>query len=106
MVRVLREQHGKRFDPNKYATDRIAVSIWDAWRATLAENTVESYTKFIETWPYDTFLIWSAKEKIREAKYPPYLRWFVSHFWWIVWGAAVLVIIGIVVVGQTLYYRN
>jgi hypothetical protein len=106
MVRVLREQHGKCYDPNKYASERIAVPMMQALLAAGAENTVEAYTKFMEVWPTDGWPHLYAEEKIKELRYPPYLRWFISHLWWIVWGAVVLLIIGIVTVGQTLYYRN
>ena len=51
MVQVLRERRGKQHEPNKYASERIAVPAWDAWQAALAANTVESYARFIEVWP-------------------------------------------------------
>jgi hypothetical protein len=67
MVRLLRERHGKHLDPNKYASDRIITipieeAIKQALRAANAENTVKSYTKFLETWPYSFYGSW-AKEK-------------------------------------------
>jgi hypothetical protein len=95
MVRVLRERHGKRCEPNKYASERIAAPVADAWRAACVANTVESYTKFMEVWP--TFS-WHAERQIKELKYPPLLRKLVSGLFWIVWGALVLFVIGIIAI--------
>jgi len=95
MVRVLREQRGTRYEPNKYASERIAAPVADAWRAACAANTVESYTKFMEVWP--TFS-WHAEKQIKELKYPPLLRKLVSGVVWIVWGALVLFVIGIIAI--------
>jgi hypothetical protein len=93
MVRVLREQYREQRDPNKYASERIAVPIEDAWRAASAANTKEGYTEFMEVWPNQT--LW-ARSKIREVKYPPYLRTVFSSFYWIVLAAiiAFLVCVG------------
>jgi hypothetical protein len=90
MERVLRERRGKRYEPNKYASERIAVPVADAWRAACAANTMESYTKFMEVWP--TFS-WHAEERIKELKYPPHLRKLASGLYWVVWGAVVLFIV-------------
>jgi hypothetical protein len=106
MVRLLRERYGKRYDPNKYASERIALP--NGWKALIAaqkENTVEAYTKFMETWP-NNVLRRMAKERIRELRYPPYLRWLLSNWAWLVWGGVVLLIIGIITVGQTIYHHN
>jgi hypothetical protein len=103
MVRLLRKRYGKQYDPNKYASERIKGSIWDALRAANAENTVEAYTKFMETWPYVWFPAY-AKERIKEIKYPPFLRWLLSHSWWIVWGAVILLAVVVVAVGEARYY--
>ena len=67
MVRLLRKQYGKQYDPNKYASERIAVPIMDALRAANAENTVESFTKFMETWPYVFFRSY-AQDRIERSK--------------------------------------
>jgi hypothetical protein len=48
MVRVLRERHGDRYEPNKYASERIAAPMANAFRAACVANTIESYTKFRE----------------------------------------------------------
>jgi hypothetical protein len=93
MVRVLRERHGKRYEPNKYASERIAVPIENAWRAACAANTKESYTKFKEVWPTHT---WYAEKQIKELRYPPHLQKVASSFYWAVWGAVVLFFIGVV----------
>jgi hypothetical protein len=115
MVRLLCKQYGKQFDPNKYASQRIGSpgafagmvksAPWEALRAADAENTVEAYTKFMETWPYVWFTA-HAKRRIREIKYPPFLRWLVSHFWWIVWGAFIVLAFGIIAIGQALHYNQ
>lgn len=95
MARVLREQHAKRCEPNKYASERIAVPVADAWRAACAANTIESYTKFIEVWP--TFS-WHAEKQIKELRYPPRLRNLRRGVFWIVWSAVVLLIVAIFIV--------
>jgi hypothetical protein len=115
MVRLLRKQYGKQFNPNKYASERIGSpgafagmvksAPWEALRAADAENTVEAYTKLMETWPYVWFSA-HARQRIYEIKYPPFVRWLRSHFWWIVWGAVVLLSIGIIAVGESFYYPN
>ena len=97
MVRVLRERHRKRYEPNKYASERIAVPVADAWRAAHAANTVESYTKFMDVWP--TFS-WHAERQIKELRYPPHLRKLASGLFWIMWGALVLFIIIAVFIGR------
>lgn len=95
MARVLREQRGERYEPNKYASERIAVPVADAWRAACTANTMESYAKFLEVWP--TFS-WYAEKRIKELKYPPHLRKLGSGLFWIVWGAVVLLIAVIVAI--------
>jgi hypothetical protein len=95
MVQVLRERHGTRCEPNKYAFERIATPVADAWRAACTANTVESYTRFMEVWP--TFS-WYAEREIKELKYPPRLRRLVSGLLWIVWGALVLFVITIIAI--------
>jgi hypothetical protein len=70
-----------------------------------AENTIEFYNQFMETWPYD-LLRYSAKQRIEQIKYPPFLRWLRSHFWWIVWGAFALLVIGIIALGEGRYYNQ
>jgi hypothetical protein len=47
-----------------------------AWRAACMENTVPSYTKFIEVWPT---LDGPAKKEIKELNYPPHVRKLVSR---------------------------
>jgi hypothetical protein len=98
MVRVLRERHGKRFEPNKYASERITAPPVTAWRAACAANTVVAYNKFIEVWP--TF-DWLAKKQIKQLRYPPYMRKLVSNFLWIAWGVLVLFVVGIFVIGMS-----
>jgi hypothetical protein len=94
MVQVLRERHGKRYEPNKHASERIAVPVASAWRAACATNTVASYTKFIEVWP--TFH-WQAKKQIKELRYPPYMQKLVAALGWVLWGSIALCIIGVVI---------
>lgn|SRR5262249_32988305 len=84
MVRVLRERHGKRCEPNKRASERITVPAATAFEAALKTNTLESYTRFMEVWPVYS---WYAKQRINEIKYPPYLR---KGVYWTCWGAAAL----------------
>jgi hypothetical protein len=92
MVRILRGQHGKQYEPNNYASARITVPAANAWRAACAANTIESYTEFKDVWPT---LSWHADQQIKEIKYPPHVRKLVSTFGWIAWGAFGLFIIGI-----------
>jgi hypothetical protein len=92
MVRVLRGQHGKHYEPNKYASERIAVPAANAWRAACEANTIEAYTKFKDVWPT---LSWHADQQIKEIKYPPHVRKLVASFGWIVWGALFALIVGI-----------
>jgi len=91
MVRVLQERRGKRYEPNKYASERIAVPARQAWLAACAANTVKSYTKFMEVWPTYS---WYAEKQIRELRYPPRLRKLVSGVGWMLWGALILIIVG------------
>jgi hypothetical protein len=108
MVQLFRKRYGKQFDPNKYASDRIGApgsSIWEALRVANEKNTIEGYTKFMETWPYVWFPAY-ARERIYEIKYPPFVRWLRSHFWWIVWGAFILLMVGVITVGEALRYNQ
>jgi hypothetical protein len=63
MVQILRERHGKRFDPNKYAAERVKFPAARLWRAACEINTKEAYSRFIEVWPT---LDSHGKEKISE----------------------------------------
>jgi hypothetical protein len=92
MVRALQEHHGKRYEPNKYAAERIAVPLRTAWSAARAANTVEAYTTFKQVWPT---LSWHADQEITQIKYPPHMRKLVASFGWIVWGALLAFIVGI-----------
>jgi hypothetical protein len=51
MVRELRRRHGKRFDPNKRASERVSIPLATAWERARSADTVKSYRHFIETWP-------------------------------------------------------
>lgn len=82
MVEALREQHGHRCEPNKYAAARVAVPIEDAWRAACAENTKAAYMRFKEVWPH---LTWLADKKIREVRFPPLVHRLASAAGWILW---------------------
>jgi hypothetical protein len=94
MARILREQLGKVFEPNKYARERIAVPLRKAWSTACAANTIESYTRFKQVWPTSS---WHADQAIKQIKYPPHMRKLVASFGWAVWGALLLFIIGIAV---------
>jgi hypothetical protein len=87
MVRVLRERHGDRYEANKYASERIAVPMQDAFRAACAANTKESYMRFKEVWPtYSEYV----EYRIRALKYPRLKKW-MSRIGWLVWGAIALI---------------
>jgi hypothetical protein len=94
MVRVLRERHGKRCEPNRYASERIAVPAANAWRAACAAHTKESYTKFMEVWPAHSG---GAERQIKELRYPPHSQDLTM---WAVWGAATLILVGAVFIGR------
>jgi hypothetical protein len=94
MVRVLRERHGKRCEPNRYAYERIAVTVANAWRVACAAHTKESYTKFMEVWPAHSG---GAERQIKELRYPPHLRDLTM---WAVWGAAAVIFVGAVIIGR------
>src|SRR5437764_12950459 len=82
VVKALRQQLGRRgrdYDPNKYASERIAIPASRAWRAACEANTVASYTRFMDVWP---IYKWHAEQQIRELKYPPYLRKGMSALFW------------------------
>ena len=96
MVQALRERYGKRFDPNKYAAERIKFPAADLWRAACKMNTKEAYDRFIEVWPT---LDWHAKKQIKELRYPPQVRKLVGRIGWMLWGALALGAIGIVLAG-------
>ena len=96
MVQALRERHGKNFDPNKYAAERIRFPTADLWRAACKMNTKEAYSRFIEVWPT---LDSPAKRKIGELRFPPYLRKLASNILWIAWGALALFVGSIVLLG-------
>jgi hypothetical protein len=107
MVSVLRERHGKRYEPNKFASERIAIPVADAWQAARAANTIESYTKFIEMWPARQegidvgdfvqqspgMFSWLAKQKLKEMKHPAIFGKLASGVLWIVWGIIFLLFI-------------
>lgn len=96
MVQALRERHGKRFDPNKYAAERIKFPAADLWRAACKINTKDAYSRFAEVWPT---LDSHAKEKISELRYPPHMRKLVGHVGWVLWGALALCCFGFVLAG-------
>ncbi len=84
MVDALRKQHGLGCEPNKYAAERIAVPIEDAWRAACAENTKAAYLRFKEVWPH---LTWLADKKMREVRFSPHVRRLAAAVGWILWSA-------------------
>ena len=96
MVQALRERHGKRFDPNKYAAERIKFPAASLWRSACEINTKEAYNRFIEVWPT---LDWHAKKRIKELRYPPHVRKLVASIGWMLWGALALCAIGAVLAG-------
>jgi hypothetical protein len=96
MVQALRERHGKRFDPNKYAAERIKFPAASLWRSACEINTKEAYNRFTEVWPT---LDWHAKKQIKELRYPPHVRKLVSSIGWMLWGALALCAIGLVLAG-------
>ena len=117
MVEVLRQQYGKQYEPNKYASERLAIPVATAWHLAREADSVEAYTKFLEVWPtnslnptltirsffvraarvrlkvlkYPLYLRkiveWYARQQIKVRQYPSYLRKTVSSFFWIVWAA-------------------
>jgi hypothetical protein len=93
MVQVLHQRHGKRYEPNKYASERIAVPEATAWRLAREADSVEAYTKFMEVWPYTYswhltsrsdellfFMRWYARQRLKVLKYPLYLRKIVQWY--------------------------
>lgn len=100
MVKVLRERHGKQFDPNKYSAERIKFPATSLWRAACDMNTKEGYSKFIEVWPT---LDSHAKKKISELRYPPHMRKLVGRVGWMLWGALAFCAIGFVLAGIILH---
>ncbi len=86
MVEALRNQHGRRCEPNKYAAERIAVPVEEAWHAACTENTKAAYVQFKEVWPH---LTWLADKRIRENRFSPRVRRLASAAMWIVWSALV-----------------
>jgi hypothetical protein len=78
-AQVLREQHGRRFDPNEYAAERIKFPAARLWRAACKINTKEAYSRFIKVWPT---LDSHGKKKISELRYPPHMRKLVGRLDW------------------------
>jgi hypothetical protein len=97
MVRALREQHGVRHDPNRFASERLAVPAATAWQTACAANTVEAYNEFINVWPT---LREYAERQIRELKYPPHLQKRLENLSWLAYAAVISLVIGIVFVGS------
>ncbi len=97
MVQALRERHGKRFDPNKYAAERIKFPAASLWRSACGINTKEAYSRFIEVWPT---LDWHAKKQIKELRYPPHVWKLVSRIGWVLWGALVIGIVFAVIASR------
>jgi hypothetical protein len=91
MVQILRERLGKQYEPNKYAAERIAVPVEQAWLAACAANTVASYADFMEVWPTHS---WYAEKQIKELRYPPRLQKLLSGLGWILWALLFLVFVG------------
>jgi hypothetical protein len=96
MVQILRQQHGKHYDPNKYAAERLAVPWHEAWPAASRTNTIECYKRLKEVWPtYSDY----ADRKIRAIKYPQHIRKLVSLtssvLFWIVWVAIIAFVIAV-----------
>jgi hypothetical protein len=91
MARALQERYGRRLEPNKYASERIAFPVRKAWSAACAANTIEAYTNFKDLWPT---LSRQADRAIKQIKYPPHMRRLVASFGWILWGALVLFFVG------------
>jgi len=103
MVRVLRERHGKQYEPNLYASERIAVPTASAWRTASSANTRESYNKFKQVWP--TFSRY-ADERAKEVRYPPYSRKLMSSFYWIAWAlvaVSFVLLMGLSILGDSKY---
>jgi hypothetical protein len=99
MVQLLRERHGKRYDPNRYASERISVPARKAWADAKAQNTVQAYRRFKEVWP---MYGGHADRSISLVRYPPFLRkfldwkvesefvdWFVGRLGIIAWCAII-----------------
>jgi hypothetical protein len=93
MVQALRERHGKRFDPNKYAEERIKFPVASLWRAACEINTKEAYNRFIEVWPT---LDLQANKKISELRFPLHVRKLMGRLGWVLWGALALCCVGFV----------
>jgi hypothetical protein len=91
MAHALKERYGKRFEPNKFSSERIAVPARKAWSAACAVNTIEAYAKLKDVWPT---LSWHADQAIKQIKYPPHMRKLVASFGWILWGGLVLFFVG------------
>jgi hypothetical protein len=87
MVQVLRRRLGSRYNPNKYARDRITVTARDAWQAACSANTVSAYTNFLETWPAYRE---AAQDRIRALKHPRLKKW-MTRLGWFAWGAIALI---------------
>jgi hypothetical protein len=51
MDRLLRKRHGRKYDPNAYAAQRVQVPQERAWMTALISDTVEAYSAFLRVWP-------------------------------------------------------
>lgn len=73
MVKFIQARRGKRYDPNKFAFERISIPVTKAWEIAYDLHTIDAYRHFQDVWP--TFAA-SADYQISELKYPikKYLR--------------------------------
>jgi hypothetical protein len=87
MVALLKARHGKLYEPNQYAADRIATPAREAWQIACATNTKGSYKKFKEVWP--TLSSYS-DARLNQLRFPPLLRKFTSAFSVVLWAGCLI----------------
>jgi hypothetical protein len=95
MASALRNRLGQQYDPNRYANERVAMRVADAWDKAQAVDTLQSYGHFVEVWPTQSPLV---EQRIRELKHPRlvkmkvYLYWVYYGFWALVVSLVVIAV--------------
>jgi hypothetical protein len=98
MVQQLRNQFRNKFDPNKYAAERIKIPFHIAWHKAITEDNPEAYTHFIEVWPTGSQAVSAAQERIKYLTRSPLLTFLykvVPAFAKVVWLLIVLLFLSL-----------
>lgn len=93
MVTALRERVGRRCEPNRFASERMAAPAAAAWNEARSLDTLHSRTRFGEIWPN---YAWLATDRLREIRHPR-LRRLRAIAFLVLWGALASLCVALIV---------